>query len=349
MSGSTNRLQHLESVRGLAALYVFLHHYVHCTTGLEAIQKFFVFGQTAVMVFLILSGFVNYYATLGTHATLSVRDFLVRRLRRIYPPFILVLALTWLINSLGHHDWSGIDARNLIGNLLMLQDKQHPHTWFSPYLGNSPLWTMSYEWWFYMLFIPVGYFFKAQPARRQYAAAAISVVGFVSYLLVPNQFSIIAAYFMMWWSGAEMAREYVATGKVTYRGQAFSIVILALQTALWGTLCLLAYRETGHFSQAIYPFVQLRHQSTILVLIVAAIAWHKLRFVGLRETIGIFRHISPISYVLYILHVPIILYSQHLQLTGSVWLDFLWVTPLVFGLSWLIEVPLQRKINQWIR
>lgn len=348
MSGTTDRLQHLESVRGLAALYVFFHHYVHCNTSLTYLHKFFVFGQTAVMIFMILSGFVIFYSV-SKSPTLSIRDFLKRRLRRIYPAFILVLLLGWLIKSMAEHRWVSIEPLNLLGNLLMLQDKQHPYVWFLPYLGNSPLWTMSYEWWFYILFVPVFYFLKQRQERQQYVAAAIALVGFVSFMLVPNQFSIIAAYFMMWWSGAEMAREYLDKGKVTYRGQAFSIAVLAVNTVMWATAAYLSYRETGQISRSEFPVVQLQHQVTVLVLVIAAIAWHKLRFVGLRETIGIFRHVSPISYMMYIVHVPIILYAEKLQLTGSVWLDLLWVCPLVFGLSWLIEVPLQRKINQWTR
>jgi peptidoglycan/LPS O-acetylase OafA/YrhL len=349
MLGANNRLQKLEAVRGVTAFYVIVHHYVHCNDELAYFQRFFIFGQTAVMVFFILSGFVIFYSTPGKDPEFKVRDYLVRRFRRIYPAFTLVLLGSWLIRCLAHGKWIGFDLFNFVGNLLMLQDKQHPHIWFEAYQGNSPLWSLSYEWWFYLLFLPVWFLLKNQPSKQQYMAAAISIVGFGTYLLCPNQFSIIAAYFMMWWSGVELAREYLEKGRITFRQQAFSIGVLALNSALWLAYAYLQYRKTGQFNRAEFPFVQFQHQFTVLLMVVGGIAWHKLRFVGFKWTIGIFSVLSPISYAMYILHLPLILYADHLNLTGSVWLDMLWVFPLIFGLAWLIEVPFQRAINRWIR
>ncbi len=298
------------------------------------------------MVFFILSGFVIYYSTVGRDPEFKVRDYLIRRFRRIYPAYILILLMGWLIGCLAFHEWRDFDLGGFVGNLLMLQDKQHPNTWFLPYMGNSPLWSLSYEWWFYLLFLPVYFVFKKQPQRQKWLAASISLIGFASYMIVPNQLSIFAAYFMMWWSGVELAREYLERGKITWAGQAFSIAVLAVNVGLWVITAYLAYRSTGKFARELFPFVQVQHHLTVLLMVVFGIAWYKLRFVAFDWTIGVFRHLSPISYVLYIIHLPLILYAAHIQLTGSVWLDMLWLFPLIFGLSWLIEVPLQRWINR---
>lgn len=349
MAGSSDRLDKLEAVRGLAAFYVFVHHFVHCNDSLAYLQRFFVFGQTAVMVFFILSGFVIYYSSAGRNPDFKVRDYMVRRLRRIYPAFILVMLLNWLLACHIQGKWEVFDFKNFIGNLLMLQDKQHPYTWFEPFHGNSPLWSLSYEWWFYLLFLPVYFILKAQPSRQQWFAGAISLLGFVSFMLIPNQFSIMASYFMMWWSGVELAREYVDTKKVTWKGQAFSIAVLALNVGLWAVVAYLQYRSTGRMERAEYPFVQVQHQFTVLLMVIGAIAWYKLRWVGFEWTVGFFRHLSPVSYVLYIIHLPLILYAAAMHLTGSVWLDALWLFPVIFGLSWLMEVPMQRWINRVVR
>ncbi len=349
MSGNTNRLQKLESVRGLAAIYMLLHHYVHCNVQLAFFQKFFVFGQAAVMVFFILSGFVICYSMAGRGANLTVRDYLVRRFRRIYPPFVIVLLIEVVVQWIAPYQWEAFDWRNFVGNLLMLQDKQHPFAWFSPFFSNSPLWSLSYEWWFYMLFIPVWFLLKAHPGRRRYWAAGITLLGFGSFMLLPNQFSIIAAYFMMWWSGIELANEYLETGKITWRRQAFSILVLLLNAVLWAIVSYLSYRATGKVMRSDYPYIQLQHQLTVLLILVAAIGWYKLRFWGFEATIGVFRHLSPVSYVLYIVHLPLIVYAGTIALTGSAWLDMLWLFPLIFGIAWLIEVPLQRQINRWIK
>ncbi len=349
MSGNSQRLQKLEAVRGLAGFYVFVHHFVHCNAELAFLQRFFIFGQTAVMVFFILSGFVIYYSSAGRDREFKVRDYLVRRLRRIYPAYILVLLMGWGIGCLATHEWIDFDWRSFLGNLFMLQDKQHPFIWFLPYMGNSPLWSLSYEWWFYLLFLPVYFIAKKYPLRQQYLAAAISVVGFATYMVFPNQISIMAAYFMLWWSGVELAREYLDHGKITWRGQAFSIGMLAVNVGLWVAAAIWEYHSTGKFARELYPFVQVQHQFTVLVMVVGGIAWYKLRFVAFDWTIGIFKYLSPISFVLYIIHLPLILYAAHIQVTGSVWLDMLWLFPLIFGLSWLIEVPLQNWINRVVR
>lgn len=349
MAANAGKLEKLEAVRGLAGFYVFVHHYVHCNNELAFFQKFFIFGQTAVMVFFILSGFVIYYSAIGRKDNLNVRDYLVRRLRRIYPAYILVLLMGYALPKLVNGDYVTFKPWDFIGNLLMLQDKQHPHIWFEPYQGNTPLWSLSYEWWFYLLFIPVWFAFRKWPLRQQYLAAGITLTGFLTYWLVPNQFSIFAAYFMLWWSGVELAREYVDTGKVTWRRQAFSISMLALNSLLWIFMAYLSYRESGRFVRLEFPNVQVQHQVTVLCMVVGAILWYKLRWIGFKWTIGPFKLLSPISYVIYILHLPIVLWADYINLTGSVWLDILWVWPLIFGISWVIEVPVQRWINRVVK
>lgn len=349
MSGSTPRLEKLESVRGLAAFYVFIHHYVHCNPQLAHLQRFFIFGQTAVMVFFILSGFVIYYSSVGKDADFSVRDYLVRRVRRIYPAYILVMLLGWVIGCIAYREWNDFDLKNFVGNVLMLQDKWHPYAWFAPYGGNSPLWSLSYEWWFYLFFVPTYFLFKGHAKRQQFFAITISLAGFGTFMLAPNQLSIMASYFVMWWSGVELAREYMAIGRVSWRQQLTSIVALTLMTVLWTVVAYTQWKETAVFDRGIYPFVQMQHFFTVLLMVVGSIAWFKLRFVLFAQTIGVFKVLSPVSYVLYIIHLPLILFAERIRVTGSVWLDIIWLFPLIFGLAWLIEVPLQRWINRVVK
>ena len=41
--------------------------------------------------------------------------------------------------------------------MLMLQDRSYakPGVWVSLVGGNAPLWSLSYEWWFYMAYFPM--------------------------------------------------------------------------------------------------------------------------------------------------------------------------------------------------
>jgi peptidoglycan/LPS O-acetylase OafA/YrhL len=349
MAGIQNRLHRLDAVRGLVAFYMLLHHYVHDNQELAFFQKFFVFGQASVMVFFILSGFVIYLASVAQQPEMTLRDYVVRRFRRIYPAFVLVLLIEIMLDRILPYQAEPFEWSTFLGNLLMLQDKQHPYLFFKPLLGNRPLWSLTYEWWFYIIFIPIWFLLKGRPEHRKYWASGITFFGFGSFMVLPNQFSLIACYFMMWWSGAELGREYFETGKLTWGRQAYSLVVLAISTGLWAILAYLDYRTTGKIMRYDYPYIQLQRHITILLILAVGITWYKLKFIGFDWTIGLFKPLSSISYVLYMIHLPLIMFADKLNLTGSVWLDMLWLFPIILGISWLIEVPFQRKINRWIR
>ena len=77
----------LDGLRGLAALYIVLFHYLRfCWTGAEAPVSFHVdlLGQMAVNLFYLISGFVLAFAYVGA---MDVHSFYVRRISRIMPLF----------------------------------------------------------------------------------------------------------------------------------------------------------------------------------------------------------------------------------------------------------------------
>ena len=58
-----SRLWKLEGVRGFAALYVLIHHLSHPLIGQSGLKALpFRFGQEAVIVFFLISGFVIEYS-----------------------------------------------------------------------------------------------------------------------------------------------------------------------------------------------------------------------------------------------------------------------------------------------
>jgi len=46
-------------------------------------------------------------------------------------------------------------------------------------------------------------------------AAFISLVGLIGYAWHPNQPCLFLAYFIVWWTGGNLPRQYVAEGRVT--------------------------------------------------------------------------------------------------------------------------------------
>src|SRR4051812_22290857 len=79
-----NRLVKIEALRGLAAFYVFVHHYGHGWIARRhpVLRPLFSFGQVAVMLFFFLSGFVIHHATTATKRELTFGDYFIRRFRR---------------------------------------------------------------------------------------------------------------------------------------------------------------------------------------------------------------------------------------------------------------------------
>lgn len=180
----------LDGLRGLAAFYVmvgharwllwegysegFLRHpeaYTPAHKGLVYFFSLFKYGHEAVMFFFVLSGFVIHLryarqlAVAGAGARFDWGGFVRRRARRLYPPLLaamlLALAVTGAGRALGWPIFGeatpcGTINRNVVldtsagtalGNLAFLMD-----TYVPAFGGNGPLWSLKFEWWFYMLY-----------------------------------------------------------------------------------------------------------------------------------------------------------------------------------------------------
>lgn len=78
------KLEKLEALRGMAAIYVVLHHSIPHNLRLEELEIGFLFrfGQEAVILFFLLSGFViNYSFSRGNDKTF--RTYFFKRFYRI--------------------------------------------------------------------------------------------------------------------------------------------------------------------------------------------------------------------------------------------------------------------------
>jgi len=82
------RLDYLESLRGLAALMVVLHHHYMTAPFLQEVVRFtplrfLINGRSSVIFFFVLSGFVIVYGILNGSRKFSYPNFVLRRLVRI--------------------------------------------------------------------------------------------------------------------------------------------------------------------------------------------------------------------------------------------------------------------------
>lgn len=152
----------LTSLRGIAALYVLLHHLLGFflkNTG-DAIAEhtsLIANGYLWVDYFFILSGFLLallYHEGLKNR-TLTLRDYIVRRFARIYPLHVVILFLFLLVQlallAKGNDDAFSGNYRmvDFVRSLLLMHAVQQD-PFFTPW--NGPSWSISAEWCAYLLF-----------------------------------------------------------------------------------------------------------------------------------------------------------------------------------------------------
>src|SRR5688500_18002200 len=90
---------YLDLVRFAAAVLVFLHHWVYTRISGTSHTAIGGFGEDAVMIFFVLSGYVISYVALEQKN--SARDYAVNRLARLYSVVIPALVLTVVFDTLG--------------------------------------------------------------------------------------------------------------------------------------------------------------------------------------------------------------------------------------------------------
>lgn len=343
--GPGTKLAGLECLRGLAAFYVFAHHFVR--RGMPQVPELvrvFSFGQVAVMLFFLVSGFVIHFASSEPGAVFNLGHYLQRRIRRLYPPFLMAMLVTWIGWSLLPITIFRFSYTELFGNLLMLQAEDGPGSSISPFLDNYPLWSLSYEFWFYIMYgalMWLGGSFE----RKRILACVVPLLATFLDLWQPNQASRFVSYFPLWWLGVELAQLYRQDKKIELKKLGPAAIVLVLPM-LARALDLFLNSEIGRLTLYGHREIALRRFVTVGLLIAIGLLWQALKFRGFWQIFGVFRWVAPISYALYVTHAPVLRIAATLSPTHSGLLNFLWICPLVLSVAWVIEVPIQRAVNR---
>lgn len=196
----------------------------------------FKYGHEMVLFFFVLSGFVIHLryakqiASGNTNSSFDLIPYIKRRARRIYPPLIAAVVLGFLLDYTGkylgysiynnatpyplinnniHIDFT---VTNLLGNLFFLQNTYVP-VWGS----NTPLWSLKFEWWFYMLYPLLYLMNKKHVWLSVLVVCTLSVVLSSGYLMLPNQLlqEVLSALFC-WWLGTLLADIYVKRVQLSF-------------------------------------------------------------------------------------------------------------------------------------
>ena len=151
-------LRALTGARGIAAWLVVLYHIRLSVAGLApGWVAVFAKGYLAVDFFFLLSGFVIWLAwheRMRADGWRAAPAFLVRRIARIWPLHLLMLAgagaLALALAATGRADPAHFPPEQLPLHLLLLQN----WGWTDYLAWNDPAWSISCEWAAYLLFVP---------------------------------------------------------------------------------------------------------------------------------------------------------------------------------------------------
>lgn len=306
---AAKKLMPLEALRALASIYVFLHHTLYTFDLLEKksfFWYFFNFGQEAVIIFFILSGFVISKSLEKNNYSFKI--YFLHRFTRIYSVVLisyLVSYICWIIYS----NTNFPTYSDFLFNVLMLQDNVmfRPGTIVSPLFTNNPLWSLSYEWWFYMLFFAQYAFQKRinlSPMNNIQIALSLSLAGMVTFYFYPNQISTFLMYYIIWFSGSVLS--YDAKHNTTTYLKAYLAFLLVFIIVY---ILIFTLDET-YTTSIVHPFITLRHFLALFTFLVFFLIvkkyFNKLLNVSfIKIIINFLALFASISFAIYLIHYPI--------------------------------------------
>ena len=359
----------LDGIRGLAALYVMIGHarwllwegftngynkHPEAYTVFEKVYAYFIssfkFGYNVVLLFFVLSGFVIHYsATKAISSTnFNWNFYFIKRIKRIYPPFLFSLLLTFILDYLGStilnlsfyktgslYSSFNINELNtsmltLAGNIFFLMKS------YVPIFGsNESTWSLTYEWWFYIIY-PVFYLiFKNRIYLSTLIIFVISLLTFFTKLPYIQLINDVFYLLPVWWIGVILSEQYIKNkhSNFTYFLWLFPLLLYLasinytkfnyLTNILWG----LAFA-------GLISFLSKKKLNNIFIVCLSKLKW-----------------LGDFSYTLYIVHLPILFLFHALllhfygnQLPKS-FLFFHLSIPLILLISFLISKLVEKPFK----
>lgn len=200
---------YLDLIRGLSAILVVMEHlssrlfvgYGNITSNNLLIKFLYLLnllGGPAVIIFFVLSGFFISRSVLKAvfENKWSWRSYLINRLSRLFivliPALILTLSLDHFAQNFGYKVYNSPieNLKDFVGNLFFLQN-----IFVGFYGSNAPLWSLSYEFWYYMLFPLLVFVFISQRNVTKLVSLMISI--FIISIIGTS----MSSHFIIWLMG----------------------------------------------------------------------------------------------------------------------------------------------------
>jgi peptidoglycan/LPS O-acetylase OafA/YrhL len=331
-------IAHLDLIRGVAALLVFASHWRNLlfvpleqahskNLALFAWYALTGFGHQAVLIFFVLSGFLITHSAKKAQEAGGWRigNYAIARLSRLYVVLIPALLLGLVLDSSGsalfgvHSLYSGrpgsiisdavanrLSASIGLQNLLFLQDLRVPS-----FGSNRPLWSLSYEAWYYAIFPALWVLGSKKSALWKRLMAALIAFGIVSFIG-----RAMVLYFAIWLLGAALALWPQAPNQKYQRR--FTVLAGALGVAALLGWVKLAAGPQAHFIFASDFLLAIAFTAGLYLLLGRpAHSPHPLYAL-------VARHLAGCSYTLYLTHVPALVFLSAWLLPIALWQPDAW-------------------------
>lgn len=293
--------------RGLAAIVVAAAH-VRAQTfpGLRTLDDpgiwylgiaFFTgFAHQGVVVFFLVSGWLVGGSLLNKlHVPDAIANYSIDRITRLWivliPAFIATLIFAassdWIdVTTLDRSTSNEYSISAFFGNLVGLQDIIVPR-----FGGNFALWSLAYEFWYYVLFPLILLAFIAKDLLAKIIAAVLAAI------IVFNLSTVIMLYFSIWLLGTAFSRIQISLDQRSK----FILLLVFIATAVY-------FRLTGmndSFTEETFP-QDLMYSLLFLTLLASQQSQVNAgsRVINWLKVTGTF--LSSFSFTLYVIHVPLL-------------------------------------------
>ncbi len=346
-----NHFVGLDWIRFLACMVVFIGHarafHWVAWSELEPSGKnaltflfFFVsrFGHEAVIVFFLLSGYLvgGPLVARAVDGSLSLSRYSIDRFSRIYLPLIGA----WFVTALCTISSSKLPSvTEWIGNALALQGIA-----CGPFCNNSPLWSLSYEIWFYVLGGAIAGMFSA--SKRLFLTSG------VLFLVAMSMFMILdARYLLIWLMGG-------LSYTLRHPLSDYRIAIVGGCTMALGGLASQLASETSTamiVQLRVPPFLCWFAIAMGGLMILPWLSTRQLQSSAMRRLDSLGSILAASSYTLYLLHFPLLgwvgssmISTRRTAFNISTASEFVFKIAIVYVISLVVYFCFERR-TLWVR
>ncbi|NUU64529.1 acyltransferase [Enterobacteriaceae bacterium BIT-l23] len=315
----------LQLLRAVAAIIVVMNHLLAESFG--GVFKYI--GGYGVNIFFVISGFIMTYTAINKNPF----EFIVDRVIRIYPPYIISSFALISISVFAFHK----DLYFIIGNIFLLPGSDDGYR-----LANPVAWTLVYEMYFYIVF---AFVLMVMPSRK-YAAVVCAMLLCSSVLLIKYFYpftgkynslalhNIVQSYMIIQFAaGCVIGVYFDSISRFNMSQYTFIALSMILSVACFALIDLLPESDVSRYD-IFYPFSIL---VVALSLTVRECSFTKLIYIG------------NASYSIYLTHPYFNIALSRLDLLDSKAITILAVIASItagVAFSKMVEIPLTKYLKR---